>query len=353
MAIFSTITETQRKLSPFLLNPDDIKKYRSALMGIAILWVIAFHSKLDLPILKDGNMGVDIFMFLSAIGLCFSFDKDSNLKSFYKKRILRIIPTWWLAMGAIGIIAYHFDCFEHPFASNFTELILTFSGIGYWMQTILYHLHLKNITINAVYFEWYIPALLFFYILFPFLAKRKATMLVLLLSLWEIVVWLCTTHGVAESLSLAIPRFSVFVYGILYYKIHLSSTSSRAGSWLVAILLITAFLLFVSGHTVKHHYILLLLPSALKLLCVAIEKIHIVKPLAFFGSLSLELYLVHIHWNLPDFSVGSVIISCYISLFLKIAICIVLALILRVGARGIQTFVTNANLTKKATPSAQ
>ena len=65
--------------------PEIISKNRSLLMGVAILMVIMYHAFCcNLPmgpvshILRYGYLGVDIFIFLSAIGLCYSFEKNNS-----------------------------------------------------------------------------------------------------------------------------------------------------------------------------------------------------------------------------------------------------------------------------------
>lgn len=64
------------------------------LMGIAITFVWLYHLRctchhLGDPLFKPLFIGVDIFLFLSAYGLCFSYNKNS-LGQFYKNRIKRV-----------------------------------------------------------------------------------------------------------------------------------------------------------------------------------------------------------------------------------------------------------------------
>lgn len=64
------------------------------LMGIAITFVWLYHLRctchhLGDPLFKPLFIGVDIFLFLSAYGLCFSYNKNT-LGQFYKNRIKRV-----------------------------------------------------------------------------------------------------------------------------------------------------------------------------------------------------------------------------------------------------------------------
>lgn len=76
-----------------------INKWRSELMGIAILWVALFHSNIALPyglsVIKEiGYGGVDIFLLLSGCGIYYSLCKSRDTVSFYKRRIKRIMPAY-------------------------------------------------------------------------------------------------------------------------------------------------------------------------------------------------------------------------------------------------------------------
>lgn len=91
----------------------NLARHRSPLMGLAIIWIFIFHSG---PIGSDaydsfqefGFGGVDIFIFLSAFGLCFSLEKDSSVLAFYYRRLKRIVPTWvtvLLIVHLLGIVS--------------------------------------------------------------------------------------------------------------------------------------------------------------------------------------------------------------------------------------------------------
>ena len=77
-----------------------INESRNIILGIATLLIVLFHSSalnfnelLGANIISNilnfikrtGNIGVDIFLFLSGIGLYFSLSKN-NLKQYYKNR---------------------------------------------------------------------------------------------------------------------------------------------------------------------------------------------------------------------------------------------------------------------------
>lgn len=88
-----------------IIEKISISKYRTQLMGFAMLWIMIYHIGIDVtflnPITRSGYLGVDIFIFLSAYGLYHGFKKYSSIKIFYKKRILRILPTYYLVLLTI------------------------------------------------------------------------------------------------------------------------------------------------------------------------------------------------------------------------------------------------------------
>ena len=100
------------------MNYDMLSRHRAALMGLAMLFVMFFHvpmakGELMYGVVRLGNIGVDMFLFLSGIGLWFSWTKGipryevrgtryengnliPRLGAFYRKRLLRIYPAWLL-----------------------------------------------------------------------------------------------------------------------------------------------------------------------------------------------------------------------------------------------------------------
>ena len=93
-----------------------ISKYRSQLMGLAMIFIILFHislprSDIFFGLRRMGNIGVDIFLLLSGIGLWFSWRKlrdgeDSIMKKwamFYWRRLKRVYPAWLIIASSYYI----------------------------------------------------------------------------------------------------------------------------------------------------------------------------------------------------------------------------------------------------------
>lgn len=91
---------------------QSINEDRFLYYGIAILLVVFYHLHCytNLGIVAPfhhGAIGVDIFLFFSGYGLCYSYEKNS-LKEFYWRRFKRIMPIFWIHFF-LTVIEY-FSC---------------------------------------------------------------------------------------------------------------------------------------------------------------------------------------------------------------------------------------------------
>jgi peptidoglycan/LPS O-acetylase OafA/YrhL len=146
---------------------NDLSRYRGELMGIAMLFIILFHVYLPrqhafFGLHRLGNVGVDIFFFLSGIGLWYSWTKPlekgmplrkalaSPLISFYKKRYWRIYPAW-LVMASL----YYIPIYCKSKTQTLIDLIGDISiNWDFWIRDELTF--------------WYIPATMMLYMIAPF-----------------------------------------------------------------------------------------------------------------------------------------------------------------------------------------
>lgn len=107
-----------------------ISAARNVLFGLSTLIILFFHSSIlipeSLPVLnfiqETGNIGVDIFLFLSAVGLYFSFSKKECVAIFTNGRMLRILPPlllftiiWFAFEGTRWIKSLSVECFYAVF----------------------------------------------------------------------------------------------------------------------------------------------------------------------------------------------------------------------------------------------
>lgn len=84
-----------------------LSRYRTELMGIAMLWVMLFHAyefHFGIPLLDTvkelGFGGVNIFILLSGMGLYVSIPKTySSYLTHCRRRMGCILPAHWLIVG--------------------------------------------------------------------------------------------------------------------------------------------------------------------------------------------------------------------------------------------------------------
>ncbi len=146
------------------INFSLISKYRAALMGAAIIMIMFCHldtaqtrNGLEITrlakLLHTNTVGVDIFMFLSGVGLYYSFsNKQQSYLQFEKRRLKRVIPLYILIAG-ITYLLY--------------DLII--NRLSFWK-------FLRDLTFISWFRDgstlyWYILAISVFYLLFPLLYR--------------------------------------------------------------------------------------------------------------------------------------------------------------------------------------
>lgn len=302
----NSITAHTKKTSKMnLISLGNIQKGKSIFMGFAILWVIAFHYSFlaGTPlygISQKGNLGVDIFILLSSFGLCFSLKKNSSYKDFIKRRFKRIIPTWWLLitiMLIVNILLHR----SHP--QSLLQYICYYSGIGWWT--------FYNVEYGIYYYEWYIPTLLMFYLFTPLLYKLNNKRIILLFAASIIAASLLRHYCIAIRLSLSYERIPAFIYGIILYKMYCGEMNEkiyRKYLYISSIAGIAAFA-YAMMHKTSNGFVLFsfmfAMPMLLNICYLAFRGIP-GKILSFIGTLTLELYMLHIY-NLPLFAVLKVI----------------------------------------------
>lgn len=289
---------------------DLISRYRSALMGTAALFILFYHcwvkmnlqvwklAELERNILSVGFIGVEMFLFLSGMGLTYAIEKHKNIWAFYGKRVRRIVFPFVVA----GVLT----AWEKGLSVK--EFFFLISGITHVTESIQALL-------------WYVPAAMVLYALFPLyhrlmVRSRSETAFVLnSIGLW-LLLTLAIRDNVRPDLWVFINRVPTFLLGILAGR--LSRTRrvefQRTHWWGVLIALVLGYQLTRLG--IRGKFVLFpdmaysleasMLGVALVLLLAAgFERMEafegaagkwmrrIVAALSYVGTFSLELYCIH------------------------------------------------------------
>lgn len=285
-----------------------LSKYRSAIMGIAALWILFFHlwqkqvtepGKLydfESYIQRIGFCGVDIFLFLSGIGLVFAIGK-SNILSFYYRRLKRVFLPFFI-VGLIRCVT------EEWLPDIFWKNVL---GINFYK-------------VSMYSFLWFVPAIITLYLLFPLywkLFSRSSNKLVFTAAMF--ILWAGASvyfrADLREDLYGFTNRIPVFIFGVYAgwltknKKIEFTKTT-----WFMLIAVLATglyyaymanmlgwtFIVPVSNCSFPNMLIAVSFPfviaKLLDMLC-NIPKAGIIgkvinKFFGFFGMFSLELYCV-------------------------------------------------------------
>ncbi len=274
-------------------------KKRGILMGFATFWIVAFHgtelySDVSIPIitsiLKRGNIGVEIFLIVSAIGLYFSMDQSTRIKNFYWKRIQRvlipylILSSWYWIWRAIVHGEYIISFFKNYFFISFIT--------------------------DGVTTSWYIFLILCLYFVFPLIfkvLKKEKNLIFIIIGIdcfINLMIWYFWPN-VYEYMEIALTRIPTFLCGCYIAPMVKENKKIGRKTYIINICGIIIGALFIVMFSALNHKDLAIMTYRYMsffvalLLCIIIasiakseHKIGIV--LSGVGGASLEIYLLHI-----------------------------------------------------------
>ena len=266
-----------------------------------------------------GYWGVEVFLFLSGMGLVKSIESNS-ITNYYKRRFTRIIPSC-IICGTSKYTAF-------LLLGSSAEILKEGLNIGPW----------SVLSLDL----WFIYTIIILYIISPILyhalKRRPLNTLICIILIFGINGFTLKPHVGYDWLSVegvfawTIDRLPIFTLG-MFFSIN-SDDLDRKIVYSIPFLMI-AILLVLLGKTnyqicniqVFITFTLFLgVPSLTSILICFLKKTPLSwqKPIKFFGSYSLELYLVHefIFWTIKIYFDGSnpwlllsvsVILSCIIA----------------------------------------
>lgn len=283
----------------------NISRFRAEQMGAAMLFVILFHVALDrgdpfYGLRRCGNVGVDIFLFLSGVGLWFSWVKTPDVLRFYRRRLLRIVPTWI-------VVATAFYLSDYLGARRFSHSIVDLIG---------------DITINWDFWLhdeltfWYVPAIMALYLVAPWYMRLVQSRpvyrwLPLLMVIWCVMVqWVLPIHHAVGHIEIFWSRVPIFFIGINFGEmVRTRRQLSSDAVWLLLITFLMTFGTCLYLEQVRHGQFPLFVERMLYIpftVCTVLVMNRIFRRtpqwvnrlFRFVGALSLEAYLIHIHFVL-------------------------------------------------------
>lgn len=280
-----------------------LSRYRSQIMGLALLWVIWFHSSVrldffDVTLLNRGfnflktigYIGVDIFLFVSGMGIYNSLCKN-NLSDYIRNRVKRIAPIWWTYM------IFWFGIGAMFFKETFSKLeVMGFATFtGFWIN-------MKNQA------NWYVYFVMFLYLISPIIfsiikESKNKTCAGFGLVLLSFIISLAFMGNVKL---MAFSRIPIYIIG-MYVSANLKEFKMNAKKWLVTIGVFFAGLAMICifykyfkpylWYGLWWYPCIILCPALTLLLAKFFDITEkflkpLLKILASFGKYSLEILLV-------------------------------------------------------------
>lgn len=294
-----------RKIDDFSWR--DVMNCRNELFGISILWIIAFHiycltgivgikaeglgkwvSILLSMFLFRGNCGVDVFLFLSAIGLSKSIQTNKTA-TFYKHRFHRVVVPYLMIA-----IPYFFwlDVFLRK--DGVSQLLLNITTLNYWL--------------TGDHPTWYIAFIILMYLLFPLLYRwdkktnHVSTVVFIVISVVLEFFMYKIDFFLFKTSERALSRVPVFMIGLLSASFVLSG--KRIPFWQVLMFVFVGIWFFAlislspSSSIVLQRYSYI--PISVAIIVGYAFLRHVVnldglwRIFAWVGSISLELYITHV-----------------------------------------------------------
>lgn len=287
---------------------EKLSRYRGAIMGFAILWIMVYHSKVHFtflpPLLSSaltqiksvGYGGVELFLFLSGFGLYQSLVKNPEVLTFYARRLRRILPAY-LPVLLLWL------CWKLPSTAPglWPKIILgNLTGLGFWASA-------------APLFNWYILSLFAFYLAAPLLfaiQERYGVRGEAALLLGSAVLDVCF---LGSYLMVAVSRFTIFLLGMIFSRrcvqgkrctlfCELFFYAAGMGAFFLLLWLRSTFPELMWGYGLYWYPFLFLGIGLLYFLCRVFSLLERCRPgravehfFALLGGCSLELYLLHVN----------------------------------------------------------
>lgn len=303
-----------------------LSKYKLELMGLAAIFVAIFHCyEFSMPhinqyiglVLRRLNIGVDIFLILSGIGVFVSLANDNNIVSFYKKRFIRsIFPTIILTIIYIFVNNTIFDT-----NNSLAQYVYRIFGLSFWF--------------DGDRIIWFIALITLLYLISPILynlSQNHKLLLALRLCTFSAIIlnfYLCyQQYSFYQKTEIAIGRLLPFILGCYFGEqlIDESKTADniytkKAYEDILFIITLGVFFLLLSTITSKPTRTVLYRMGSVAssaiisiLFCYFMDKSnfnHLKNVLKFFGNISLEFYLilVFIRYIWIDLSINNNLIN--------------------------------------------
>ncbi|MCQ2137445.1 MAG: acyltransferase [Bacteroidales bacterium] len=290
------------KTEKMQIDLNILSRQRKPLMGIAIWLIILFHLYEDTNyealglLFGRGDIGVEIFGFLSGFGCWSSLNNNNSYITFYKKRARRILPSFLIIAVSIGLFR-HF-----MYGASWVQVALVSSGLFlFWGDVSL----------------WFAPYICICYLLSPLLFEikkiTKNSFVLTLLGCVFATLLYSSCKGHIPNCGMWILRLPIFCLGFdlgdyVLSKNNLCKEAKTKNGLLfyliglIAIVAILAFIFTIKGWPAQRCSIFFVLCIPLMLVFAHIFEIlpGFSRFFRTFSAMTFEIYLAnHICRSIP------------------------------------------------------
>lgn len=161
-----------------------------------------------------GELGVSLFLIISATALTVTYQRPYSLRHFYHRRFLGIYPMFWLAwiIGTLTLFTLHLGTPVNGGPAK--SFIFTLLAVDGWVA---------NLGIPTTYLlgEWFLGFIIMFYIVFPLLLwavqEHPIITAALGLGIWGLSLGVVLTYPPHFSASILLPiRLPELLFGIYF-----------------------------------------------------------------------------------------------------------------------------------------
>jgi peptidoglycan/LPS O-acetylase OafA/YrhL len=295
-----------------VIEPADTRVDIQALRGLAILFVLAYHSRL-VPVLHAGFLGVDIFFVISGFLITGIVSRQLaagtfSFATFYFRRARRILPAAYLMLGAVALASAFLlaPAAQAEFQQQLKGSVFYYANIALWQQSGYFDseatrkplLHMWSLAIEEQYYLL-LPAAL---VLLPSRLRRPAVVVAIAASLGLCLATVATRPAATFYL---LPT-RAWELGIGSLGALLPATAAQAWARRLFFPAVGGVLLVPWLPAIgPHPGVSALLVCTFTLLVLLARRVdwdrtRAVVALAWFGAISYPLYLVH--WPLLTFA---------------------------------------------------
>lgn len=296
------------------------------LRAIAAAGVLFFH----IHLIGIGYFGVDVFFIISGFIVCYVATRQPD--HFFAKRLIRIVPLYWVATAAVAALAITFPSLLQSTEASTTTFVKSLLFIPYERPTGLIQ--------PILFLGWTLNYEMFFYVMFAISLAVSPKRAPLLCSL--ILIGLCLLGRIA-TLPLPWsfwfnPRILEFVLGMAAFHIY-----ARKPVWLKsvpALLAVGIAVVAVIGMSFqttlgsKEYDVAVCAPLSLLVVLAALsleERLWVPSVVVLIGDASYSLYLLHpyvvgvVEKTVDPMTTASVkaIVAAIITIALSIAVAVI------------------------------